>query len=78
MESPVRRWPRIVVGIVVAVVGFFCLNYTNGFGIDHHAEWAREHDAPPPTYPIFLAGVILMPLGGALVGHAIGRRARNS
>lgn len=78
MEQPIRLWPRIVVGAVFAVAGFLCLNYTKGFGIEHHAEWAKEHGVPPPAYPIFLAGAILMPLGGAIVGHGIGRRRRSS
>jgi hypothetical protein len=78
MELQTRRWRRIVVGVVVVVVGFFCLNYTNGFGIEHHAEWAREHGVPPPAYPIFLAGVILMPLGGAIIGRFMSRAPRDS
>jgi hypothetical protein len=74
MNARPRIWPRLLFGAVVVAAGFFCLNYTNGFGIDHHAEWARSHGVPEPTYRIFLAGVILMPLGGALLGHAFGAR----
>lgn len=76
MSTGTSAWPRLVVGFVVVAAGFFCLNYTNGFGIDHHAEWAQSHGLPKPTYGIFLAGVVLMLLGGTLIGHAL--RARRS
>ena len=74
MTSKTSRAGRLVVGIGLAAFGFFCLNYTNGFGIEHHAEWAAAHGMPAPTYTIFLAGAAIGALGSGLVGHAIGRR----
>jgi hypothetical protein len=65
-----------IVGLLLAVFGLLCLNYTNGFGIEHHAEWAAEHGAPAPAYPIFVAGAVLVGLGTGVIGWVIGRRAR--
>jgi hypothetical protein len=72
-----RSWlPGFVVGLGLAVVGFFCLHYTNGMGIEHHTQWAAQHGFPKPSYTIFLAGIVLMALGCGIAGRAIGRRSR--
>jgi len=68
-----RAW---ILGLLLAVFGFLCLNYTNGFGLDHHMEWARAHGMPGPTYSIFLVGAALGGLGTGVVGYALGRRER--
>jgi len=75
MTATRPRKLRLVLGILLAVFGFFCLNYTNGFGIAHHAEWAAAHGLPAPTYAIFLTGAALGALGAGVVGHALGRRS---
>ena len=65
------RWIRAMLGVVFAVVGFFCLNYTKAPGVEYHVKWAREEGMPEPTYSIYLMGVILLPIGAGLVGHSI-------
>jgi hypothetical protein len=77
MTAP-NRSTGWILGLLLAAFGFGCLNYTNGFGIEHHAEWAAEHGAPAPTYPIFVAGAALGGLGTGLIGFALGRRARET
>jgi hypothetical protein len=62
-------------GVAMLVVGFLCLNYTKGFDLDHHFEWAATHGLPRPTYSIFLAGAILEAVGAGAVGVGIGRRS---
>lgn len=71
--------PRIgfaIFGILVVAFGAACLNFTQGFGIAHHAEWAASHGMPAPSYPIFLTGAVSEALGAILLGVAIGRRPR--
>jgi hypothetical protein len=68
-----NRAAKLVVGLIVAVLGFFCLNFTNGFGIEHHTEWANAHQMPAPSPTIFYAGVVLLALGGGMIGYSIGR-----
>jgi len=69
-----NRPTSFAVGVIVAAVGFFCLNFTNGFGIEHHTEWAKAHGMPPPSPTIFFAGVALLTLGSAIFGFSIGRK----
>lgn len=59
--------------LLLAGVGFFCLNYTQGFGIEHHTEWAKSHGFPEPTYPIFLTGVVVLAVGSGIAGYVVGR-----
>lgn len=68
----------MIIGLVIAVAGFFCLNYTQGFGIDHHREWAAEHGMPAPSEAIFDAGVLLLVVGGGMIGHALARKPKPS
>jgi len=72
MSGPSRS--GLIVGLLLAVLGLLCLNYTKGFDVDHRAQWAAEHDLPGPSSPIFLAGVSLLALGAGCVGRALGRR----
>ena len=65
------RLSTLAAGVVIAALGFFCLNFTNGFGIDHHTAWANAHGMPPPSPLIFDAGVSLLALGAGIVGYAI-------
>ncbi len=76
MSSRPSRLGRSLVGILILVAGTLCLNYTQGFDMDHHVEWAAQHDLPAPAYPVFVAGVILVAVGAGVVGHAFGRSAR--
>jgi hypothetical protein len=75
MTSKSSRTGRVVLGALLALFGFLCLNYTNGSGSEHHAEWAAAHGLPAPSHAIFIAGAALGALGSGLVGHAIGRRS---
>jgi hypothetical protein len=75
MAARASRIAQVACSLVLVAVGFLCLNYTKGFDMDHHVEWARQHDMPAPSYAIFLAGALLGALGAGGVGHAIGGRA---
>jgi hypothetical protein len=68
-----NRIAKFVVGLIIAATGFFCLNFTNGIGIEHHAEWAKAHQMPAPSLAIFYAGVVLLAIGAGIVGNALGR-----
>ena len=69
------RGAKIVIGLVLLVLGAFCLNYTNGFGIAHHTEWANAKGFPAPSIEIFYGGVAGCAIGGILLGHGLGRRS---
>jgi len=72
------RWIELIFGLLIAVAGFFCLNFTNGFGIDHHREWAAKHGMPAPSEGIFDAGILLLVVGGGVIGHGISRKRNPS
>lgn len=76
MSPAASRCVALVLGVVVLIAGFFFLNYTNGFGIAHHSEWAAQHGMPAPSYGIFIGGAVLEVIGAGTVGHSLGRRAR--
>ena len=65
---------KLVIGLLLVLVGFLCLNYTKAFGVEHHTEWAAEHGLPAPNNTIFLAGAASLALGGLVTGRAVGRR----
>jgi len=67
-----NRIASLIGGLIIVALGFFCLNFTNGFGIEHHTEWAKAHGMPAPSPAIFFAGVVLVAIGGGLVGRSIG------
>jgi hypothetical protein len=64
-----RNWIRIGVGLALAVAGFLCLNYTKAFGVEHHFEWANAEGMPEPSHSIFVAGALLLAIGGVLLGR---------
>ena len=68
------RGTKLVLGLLLLVVGFFCLNYTKAFGVEHHVEWAKQKGMPAPSYEIFLAGVGALGLGGMVFGNGLARR----
>jgi uncharacterized membrane protein YphA (DoxX/SURF4 family) len=76
MSSTASRIGAFLLGLLVVAFGFLCLNFTQGFGMAHHAEWANSHGMPPPSYPIFLTGAVTEALGALIVGVALGRRSR--
>lgn len=74
MSATASRWLRGLIGFLIAAIGFGCLNYTNGFDIDHHTAWAREHSFPLPSPTIYFTGAALAALGSLLFGHALASR----
>lgn len=74
-----KRWGRWLLGAAGAVVmlfGLACLNYTNPWGLEHHQGVARQHGWPEPSRDLHLAGMAATAAGAALLGFALGRRAR--
>jgi hypothetical protein len=69
--SKPMRWFAIGIGVLVTLFGLACLNYTNGFGIEHHAEWARARGMPEPAYALFVLGAAASVVGAAATGYAI-------
>jgi len=69
MKTPLKS----IAAVMVAGFGFFCLNYTKAFGVDHHYEWAAEHGFPEPSAKIYFLGVASLALGSAFLGHTVGR-----
>lgn len=69
-----RAIAPIAIGVFLAVAGFFLLNYTNGFGVAHHAEWARTHSMPEPSVAMFYGGVASLAIGAFVVGRIVQRR----
>ncbi len=65
------RWFIGGIGLLIMFFGLGCLNYTNGFGIDHHSQWAAERGLPAPSYGLFLMGAALAVLGAGAVGFTI-------
>jgi len=69
-----KRMVVALVGTAAAALGAGLLNFTKHWAIDHHRAWADAHGLPEPSHPLFLAGIALAILGGALLGFAVGRR----
>jgi len=59
----------VLFGLVVLLFGLAVANYSKPSTLDHHRDWAAEHDVPAPDGWWLYAG-----LGGALVGLVIGVR----
>jgi hypothetical protein len=74
--KPIARWALGIVGAAVLVFGILCLNYTKMGSVERHTQVAQEHGWPPPSRNIVYLGMFLAPLGGGLVGFAIGSRHR--
>lgn len=67
-----------IAGILLLLFGLACLNYTKASALDRHRAFAREHQLPEPGNGILLGGVVAVSFGSALVGYAVGSRARPS
>lgn len=63
-----------VTGVVVAVFGLLCLNYTKIGNVERHTAVAAEHGWPPPSSLIAYLGMLITPIGAGLVGYAVGAR----
>ncbi len=71
------KYGRFTIGVALAGAGFFCLNYTKGMDMEHHAQWAAAHGYPVPSYEIFLAGAGLELVGALLVGATLGAKPKS-
>ena len=67
---------KLLIGLLLGGAGYLCLNYTKGFGMERHVEWAAANGMPEPTITIFFAGVALLALGGIVLGLSLRGRAR--
>ncbi|HZN32395.1 MAG TPA: hypothetical protein VFB80_01200 [Pirellulaceae bacterium] len=68
-----RRVIPFLVGAVLLVFGFFCLNYTKADTEQRHKVFAARNNLPPPSRPIFYGGALSLALGAGLIGFAVGR-----
>jgi hypothetical protein len=66
----------IVVGLLLAVFGGLCLNYTTADGAEHHRQFALERGLPAPSAGIYYMGLACALGGAALFGFALGRPRR--
>jgi hypothetical protein len=64
-----------VLFLLLIAVGALMLNYTHGDpeSWKHHSEWAKAHDAPAPSYQLFLVGTGMTAVGSLGVGYRLGR-----
>ena len=67
---------KLVIGLLLVLAGFLCLNYTKAFGVQDHTEWATEHGLPAPNNTIFLSGAGALALGGIVIGRAAGGKKK--
>ena len=70
------RWLTGGIGLLVMLFGLACLNYTKGFDLNHHVQWAGEKGLREPSYGIYLMGALLAVLGAGVVGFTLGRARR--
>jgi hypothetical protein len=73
--SKKSRWTLSLLGTLLLVFGLACLNYTRAANWEHHQEFARLHNLPPPSSGILYGGVASVVLGSGTVGFVIGRRS---
>lgn len=68
------RWGRALIGLLLLGLGAACLNYTNASGVEEHKKWAEAKGAPPPSHNIYMAGMVMTPVGAALLGYLFGSK----
>ena len=73
-----KRAVPIMIGLFLAVFGGLCLNYTKAGVWEHHTQFAREHNAPPPSSGIMWTGAATILAGGTLLGYGLGQVARRT
>jgi hypothetical protein len=54
------------------VFGLLCLNYTKMGNNERHSRFAAQHGLPVPSRGISSLGMLFTPLGGVLLGFALG------
>ena len=67
------RRASIVIGLLLAIFGGLCLNYTTERGAQHHREFAQKHGLPAPSGTIYYIGLFSGLGGAALFGFSVGR-----
>ena len=69
-----RRWLIGIAGALLLLFGVLCLNYTKIGTYERHNQFAQEHGWPAPGQGIVYLGMLFAPLGGGLIGFALGAR----
>jgi len=72
---------RTVVGVfgaLLMIFGLACINYTKIVNAGLNTLHAKERGLPPPSLWMAHLGMLLAPLGGGLVGFAVGRGSQQS
>ena len=62
----------ILSGVILALFGWRCLNYTKAWGLEHHTAFAERHGLPRPSEQIMYAGAVSLLVGGLLIGYSVG------
>ena len=62
------------IGALLIIFGLACLNYSKASALEHHRQWALQHNAPPPSQTIFLGGIASILVGFGFVGLTLLRR----
>jgi hypothetical protein len=70
------RFAIAAFGTLILFFGVACLNYTKPDSLERHRQFAQERDMPAPSNRIVYLGMLFAPLGGGLVGYAVGRWPR--
>jgi hypothetical protein len=70
------RWLVGTAGSLILLFGLFCLNYTKMGNFERHSQFAQQHELPVPSRGITFLGMLLAPLGGGMLGFALGRSPR--
>ena len=73
----IQRVLSVALGAILIVFGLACVNYTKPSGLEHHREWAAQHNAPPPNDTILIGGVVGVGAGVGLIGLGVSRRRVN-
>lgn len=73
MSTRIRRLLAFA-GAVLLLFGVLCLNYTKMGSIERHMQVARERGWPEPNRGIVYLGMLCAPLGGIVLGFALGRK----
>jgi hypothetical protein len=74
MSTRWKRWFAGIVGALMLLFGVLCLNYTKMGSTERHAQFARQHGWPEPSRDILYPGMVFAPLGGCMIGFAMGRK----
>jgi hypothetical protein len=57
---------------LLLLFGLLCLNYTRMGDSERHRRFAQQQGLPEPSRGIAWLGMLFAPLGGGLIGFAVG------